>query len=105
MPRLIITDAAKRDIQAAYDWWKKRRSANQAERWYLSINAAFKTLVVFPDSCPFVSGLEERGVREKLFGVGRKSTHRILFALESDSVMILRIRHTSQAELALEDLA
>jgi len=31
---LLITDPAKQDLQAAFDWWREHRSSEQAARWY-----------------------------------------------------------------------
>ena len=38
MQRVNITGPAQRDIDAAYDWWSKNRSAEQAVRWYVGIH-------------------------------------------------------------------
>ncbi|MDZ4658204.1 MAG: hypothetical protein SH868_11560 [Bythopirellula sp.] len=39
-----------------------------------------------------------------LYGLGRRPTHRILFGIESETVIIFRVRHTSQDALTGEDL-
>jgi hypothetical protein len=31
---LVITTDAEADIQAAFEWWRDHRSAEQAIRWY-----------------------------------------------------------------------
>jgi plasmid stabilization system protein ParE len=49
MARVIISGPAKRDIQAAHDWWAEHRSAEQAGRWYRGIFAAMKTLERSPE--------------------------------------------------------
>jgi plasmid stabilization system protein ParE len=106
MHRVIITGPAKRDIQADYDWWSENHSAEQAERWYLGIHAAVQSLRDAPERCSGASetDLVDLGVRQLLFGLGRRATHRIVFAIDSDTVVVLRVRHTSQDALSVEAL-
>jgi plasmid stabilization system protein ParE len=104
MARLIITGPAARDIEAAYFWWKENRSAEQADRWYDGINNAIQSLRTIANRCPLAPDLLALGLRQLLFGVGRRATHRIVFAINADSVIILRVRHSSQDALAVDDL-
>jgi plasmid stabilization system protein ParE len=106
MARVFITGPAQRDIKAAYDWWKENRSAEQADRWYAGIHATIKSLGSMPERCSLApeSDLLEQGIRQELFGLGRRATHRIVFAIDSDTVVVLRVRHTSQDALTVDDL-
>ena len=106
MHRVIITGPAKQDIQAAHDWWAANRSAEQAERWYLGIQAAIRSLRRMPERCSLAteSDLLATGVRQLLFGIGHRTTHRIVFAIDGETVVVLRIRHTSRDVLTLDDL-
>ena len=106
MHRVIITGPAKRDIQAAHDWWAENRSAEQAARWYLGIQAAIKSLRKMPErySMASESDLLSRGIRQLLFGLGRRPTHRVVFGMEDDTVIVFRVRHTSQDSLTSNDL-
>jgi hypothetical protein len=45
-----------------------------------------------------------QGVRQLLYGLGRKRTHRIVFAVDGDEVIVFRVRHTSQAALKPDEL-
>lgn len=103
---VIITGPAKDDLQAMYDWWAKNRSTEQATRWYLGIHAAIVSLSNMPERCPLAteSELLEQGVRQLLFGLGRHPTHRIVFGIDGQSVIIFRVRHTSQDILTGNDL-
>ncbi|MEX2315798.1 MAG: type II toxin-antitoxin system RelE/ParE family toxin [Pirellulales bacterium] len=106
MPLVIISGPAERDIEVAYAWWKKNRSEEQANRWYTSILAEIRSLSSMPERC---SMAEERdllsaGVRQLLFGLGRRATHRVVFAIDGDDVIVLRVRHSSQDALSLDDL-
>ena len=107
MFRVIITGPAKRDVREAYDWWAENRSAEQATRWYRGIAAAIKSLGRSPERFPpaWESDLLIQGVRQVLYGLGRRRTHRILFAIDGDTVVVFRVRHASQDALGPEDLS
>jgi plasmid stabilization system protein ParE len=106
MPRVIVTGPAKRDIQQDYDWWANNRSVEQAKRWYAGIRAAIRSLRTNPDrrALAIESDLLAQEIRQLSFGLGRRPTHRIVFAIEDETVVVLRIRHTSQDALLPEDL-
>jgi plasmid stabilization system protein ParE len=106
MYRVLITGPAMQDLQAAHDWWAKHRSKEQAGRWYTHILAATRSLEHMPERCgpATENDLSLSGVRQLLFGLGRRPTHRIVFGIEGEEVIIFRVRHTSQDILAPDDL-
>jgi plasmid stabilization system protein ParE len=106
MANVILTGPAKRDIQAAYDWWKENRSAEQADRWYKGILAATQSLRNRPERCSLAAenDLLAQDIRQHLFGLGRRPSHRIVFAIDANTVVVFRVRHTSQDALTLDDL-
>ena len=106
MARVIITGPAKRDIQVAYDWWAENRSAEQAIRWYVGIHAAIHSLRKMPERCAMAaeSDLLTQGIRQLLFGLRRRATHRIVFTIEDSTVVVLRVCHSSQDALSWDDL-
>lgn len=106
MYEVHITEPAEHDIEGAYIWWRDNRSAEQAERWLESVYQAIATLEQMPHRCPVA---EERNLgagdfRQLLFGVGRRYTHRIVFAIEGQKVVVLRIRHIAQQGLEADEL-
>jgi plasmid stabilization system protein ParE len=103
---IIITGPAKRDIQGTYEWWAANRSVEQAERWYISAHAAIRSLGRNPDRCPHALETDflTQGIRQLNFGLNNRTTHRILFAVEGNTVVILRVRHVSQDSLTSDDL-
>lgn len=106
MAKVIVTGPAKRDIRAAYEWWKENRSVEQADRWYRGILDAARSLGKNPECCAFApeSELLPQGVRQLLYGVGRRPTHRLVYTIDGITVVILRVRHTSQDALTSEDV-
>lgn len=101
-----ITEPAEQDIRADFAWWRDNRSAEQAARWYEAIYPAIDTLSQMPQRCPRAreSDAYPGELRELHFTIGRRPTHRILFAIEGETVFVLRVRHTSQRDLRLDEL-
>lgn len=104
--RVVITNAAKRDLFQTIAWWGEHRSFEQAERWYAKIVPAIDTLAEQPDRCPVSpeTDLLPTGLRQLHFGLGRKTTHRIVFTIVGQEVRILRVRHAAQQNLTLDEL-
>jgi len=101
MFEIRITEVAENDIQSAYNWWRENRSAEQAERWIDAVYPAIATLGTMPHRCSYA---QERDfysgeLRQLLFGLENRVTHRIVFTIEGQTVTILRVRHTSQQDL------
>jgi plasmid stabilization system protein ParE len=107
MFKLVITDLAEGDIQQAYDWWRDRRSSEQAARWYERIQPAIGTLRKMADRCPHSpeTDLHPLGLRELYFGLGRRPSHRIVFTIDGTTVTVLRVRHSAQRPLTADDLS
>jgi plasmid stabilization system protein ParE len=104
--RVHVAHAAKRDIRQIAAWWSEHRSSEQALRWYANIGPAIETLADRPDRCPVSpeADLLPTGLRQLHFGLGRKATHRIVFTIIGQDVLVLRIRHAAQQSLTLDDL-
>jgi len=105
--RIRYTARARRDIHAAVKWWAENRSRDQAERWFNGIHSAIASLVEDPGRFPLSpeTDLLETDIRELHFGVRRKPTHRVVFTVQGDSVIILRVRHHGQQNLTDDDIA
>lgn len=106
MYRVILTGPARRDIQDIHDWWASHRSVQQAAQWYLGLYAAISTLVDMPLRCPLApeTDLLPQSIRQLLFGIGPRRTHRIIFTVHNKDVVVLRVRHMAQNELAIGQL-
>lgn len=102
MFRVFISNLAENDIEQAYQWWAENRSATQATQWYGSILQAIATLRSMPERCPLASESAEIQIpiHQLLFGIGRgRATHRILFRIAGDIVVILRVLHVALGDL------
>lgn len=103
---VVTTEKAARDIADAAAWWARERSAEQAERWYQGIRAAISSLATSPESYPFATEREvlPYDVRELHFGLGAKPTHRVIFTIVGETVLVLTVRHAARRPLQPEDL-
>jgi len=97
--RILISTKAEVDMDSAADWWATNHSAKQAERWYNSIHHAIQTLSEIPERCPLAAENEftDREIRNLLFGVSSKPTHRVIFYLDEQDVIVVRVIHTSRS--------
>lgn len=100
-----ITSKAERDIARNTDWWETNRSKEQADRWYVKIYQAMKTLEHMPMRCPIAPETEEfeRLYRQLHFGLSSKQTHRILFSVDDETVTIYRVLHMGQEDIVEHD--
>ena len=98
MFEVFVTQKADNDMQRNTDWWREHRSASEAETWYDGILAAIKSLDHNPERCPYARENEhsERELKHLLYGVSTRPTHRVIFYIEGESVIICRVLHTSQ---------
>ena len=104
--RLIIDPRVEDELNSAYLWWARNRSHEQAGRWYRAISVRIKALV----STAGRYGLAREDyrflyeIRQMLFGLGRRPTHRVLFTIREDSIYVFAVRHVAQRLLNPEDL-
>jgi len=100
---VVIARPAAREIQEQFDWLA-RRSRAAANRWRDSLLRAITTLEDDPLRCPEAAEAEwHEGLRELLHGK-RRQVHRILFEIRGQTVVVLRVRHSSQDYLRPEPL-
>lgn len=103
---VVNTRRAERDLLAAAHWWAENRSPAQADRWLEAIHKKIESLAKSPLRCPLAPEHERFSteLRELHFGVRRRPTHRIIFTVAEDVVLVLAVRHVAQDELQADDL-
>lgn len=106
MFEVIITKPASDDIQANYEWWRDHRSEVQAEKWYDRIFDKIATLSHMPLRCPRAPEAEKigRDIHQALFGTSN-TTHRIVFEVKNQTVIVLRVRGLAQDDFRRSDLS
>ena len=104
--QVIVTEPAEQDIDSNVYWWSKNRSAAQSLRWYDGILLTIDSLEEQPQRCPLVHEDEQfsEEIRELHYGIGSRPTHRIIFTIHSEVVLVLAVRHAAQADLTAADL-
>lgn len=104
---IVNTRRADRDLLAAARWWAENRSPTQADRWLAGIQEKIGSLAKSPLRCPLAPehGRFSTELRELHFGENRRPTHRVIFTVADDMVLVLAVRHVAQDELQADDLA
>ncbi len=105
--RVVITEQAEGEMQSAFNWWAKHRSKPQADRWYTGLAKAIADLSENPEKH---GQSRERDrftyeIRDLLFGLGRRPTHRAVFTIRGEDVIVLTVRHVAQPDLNPNDIA
>jgi len=106
MHAVFIAEPARLDLQQHHNWWAEHRSAEQAARWYAGFFKALLQLEAHPERFRKApeDGLWPFVVRQLNFGIGRRPTHRALFVVRSNEVVVLRVRHLAQDALSADEL-
>jgi len=105
---VILTSKAKGQLSQAALWWAKHRSVEQAARWLDGFESAIAALAEYPER----HGLARENqfyelpcpVRQLVYSLRNKPTHRALFEIRGDTVYVVAIRHLSQQDLPTDDL-
>jgi len=104
--RVHLSSKAELQLANAALWWTEHRSADQAARWFAGFRAAIDSLAENPQHHPVAreAQLFDFTLRQLLYGLGNKPTHRALFEIHGDMVRVYAIRHLAQRDLRPEDL-
>ena len=103
---VILEPRAENDLHDAAAWWAEHRSAEQAQRWYEGFVQALDSLGENPGRWPLAreNAKFPYELRELHYGLGSRPTHRAVFTIRADAVVVLTIRHAAQQEIVPEDL-
>ena len=95
---VLITLRAQQEAEANYRWWAEHRSAEQASRWYDEFWQATLVLEEFPERYALAAENDRfpYEIRQFNFGLGGQLTHRLVYTIRHDRVVILRVRHLAQ---------
>ena len=104
--RVELLPRAKHQLYAAARWWAEHRSVEQAARWLTGMELAITSLGADAERFPLAAEATVVGVpiREVHFGISGRPTHRVVFEVEDDRVLIYAIRHLAQRDLTAEDI-
>ncbi len=101
-----LAKRAKAELHSNARWWAEHRSQRQAQRWHDGFIDALESLAENPERCPLARENDRfpYELRELHYGLGSRPTHRAVFTIRPDMVLVLSIRHAAQADLAEDDL-
>ncbi len=102
-----ITTRAFNDIRQNIEWWSQHRSAEQAGQWCDLVFKQIDGLSVMPESYSLASENHKTPyeLREMHVGLSGKTTHRVLFRIQSETIEVLAVRHVSSDSVRSDDLA
>lgn len=100
---VVVMPRAERE---STKWWTENRSPEQATRWWDGILKAIETLGENPHRCPLARENNKHPceLRELHYGVRSRSTHRVLFTIRSDKVVVITVQHASQQDFEPDEL-
>lgn len=103
---VFLTYRAIQGIREAAGWWATHRNAGEAARWYEGIMSALRQLSDNPQGHPLADlDLEsDDELREMLYGSGSRPTHRVFFAVRSNDIHVLAVRHVARGNPNPEEL-
>jgi plasmid stabilization system protein ParE len=102
---VLLQPLARKDLDDAY-FWAAAHAPSTATAWLRRFEAAIQTLEQHPQRCGLA--WESRRFRRELreFNFGRKpNVFRVLFVVEAQAVLVVRIRRAAQRRLRREDLS
>ena len=103
--RVLVLPRADDQLVASAQWWSERHSSVEAIWWLDGFRTALEGLCVDPERLPLAR--EDQffpfTVRQLLYGPGRKKTHRALFEVRDDEVLVFAVRHLHQRDVSPED--
>ena len=87
-------------------WWSENRSLDEAIRWLIVIESAINGLAENAERHPLARESEsfDIQVRQLNVGISGKRTHRILFSIHDDRVVVYAVRNLAQRDITPDDL-
>ncbi len=104
--RVIVIPQAKFRLVETAEWWSKHRSAEQAARWLTGFEIAIENLATTADQWPLALEASRLGLplRQMNYGLSRHPTHRAIYKIDRDIVVVVAIRHLAEDELQPGDV-
>lgn len=104
--KVLVTGPAKDDIWQNYRWCDEHRSHKQAARWFIEIDELIAALSLKADRHQLATelGLRTLSVHQVSFGIGRRPTHRVLYGIVGETVVVNRVRSLKQDGIEASEL-
>jgi plasmid stabilization system protein ParE len=106
--RVVLLPRAEQQLYEAALWWADNRSLDQSLRWLAGFEATIQSLADSPEKHSLARENQiynfPNPIRQLLYGVGKRPTHRAVYEIRGDHVYVHAIRHLSQRELTPDDI-
>ncbi len=104
--RVVVSPRARIKLLEIATWWGEHRSGEQAALWLDGWRQVWQKLSESPDGFPLIPEHEHLGIdaRHFLYWLGRKKTHRAVFTVFENTVIVHTIRHLAQDDLKSSDI-
>ena len=101
----FFTARAIADLDEALAFYSEQ-SIPLAQRWCDAVERAIESLEsgVIGFATAREADLMELGLRQIKFGVGRRLTHRMVFAERDDRIVVYTVRHLARSQMSIDDL-
>ncbi len=98
--RVDISPQAKQDATEILEWLLAQYAGETGLRWFQGLETAVVSLAKMPERCPLAPENDSVPfeMRQLLYG-SKRHRYRILFTIEGNRVIILRIRRPGQQRL------
>ena len=106
MYSVVLTKQAARELEEAADWWAMHRSIIQAGRWYEGFSMGIDSLRESPERLSLADENPEFAyeLRELHYGLGARPTHRAVYTIVGEIVVVLTVRHAAQKPIQPDDV-
>ena len=105
--RVSLSSRAELQLYTNAIWWAENRSTEQAVRWLDGFQRELRSLTDDPSQWPPAPESEVLpfAARQMPYGSARRKTHRAIFEVRGDEVIVHAIRHLAQEALSAEDFS
>ncbi|MBL8809304.1 MAG: type II toxin-antitoxin system RelE/ParE family toxin [Planctomycetaceae bacterium] len=102
---VILTETARQQMNAAADWYAEQ-NPSVAAKWFNGLISRLNALSENPEQYSVARESEFMSVelRQMLYGSGKRITHRVLFVIREQRIVVYQIRHVSMRDITAEDL-
>jgi len=100
---VLVTERAAQELNRAADWIAGD-APDTSEKWFNDFVEALVSLGEHPERCGLARENDHFPFDLRQLLYGRRRSHRALFTIRHDSVVVLSVRHTAQRDLKPEDL-
>lgn len=100
---VFLTRNAERQLLVAADWYAQH-DRQVADDWFNGLVAALDALATHAERFSLARENDEFPfeLREMLYGLGRRKTHRVLFVIRPDKIVVHQIRHVAQQNVTTD---